>query len=132
MEDSSIGPPSTNEPKSTGASVGGQRPSEGGKSIGGQGSLPRVPTNGLPTNNEPSTIDRRRENWQTKSGWIEWTLRETKKLGRRRYPRFRRWEWNGASWVKSRPIYRADLDTMDEADYVKFAERRDRARKLKH
>jgi hypothetical protein len=89
-----------------------------------------VPTNDLPTNETPSTIDRRRQNWQTKRGWIEWTLRETKTMGRRRYPRFRRWEWNGETWVKSSPIYRADLDAMDEADYVKFAGRRDRARKL--
>lgn len=103
------------------------------KSISGQ-ALPRVPTN-MPTNEPPlSTIDKRHEERQIKRGWIEWPAHETKQYGKRRYPRHREWLWDEEKhkWIKSNPVYnyRPDLKPMNEVDYVKYAERRDKARKL--
>jgi len=98
----------------------------GGQVIGGHSTMP---TNGKGENKASST----NRNFQVKSGWIEWTARETKQYGKRRYPRYREWMWNVSEqkWVKSNPVYREDLpDAMNEDDYVKYAKRRDRARKL--
>lgn len=99
----------------------------GHESIGGHS---RVPTNEKRSSTNENAIGGQR---QIKRGWIEWTARETKKYGKRRYPRYREWLWDGSEqkWIKSSPVYREDLpDAMNEEDYVKYAKRRDKARKL--
>lgn len=92
-----------------------------------------MPTNESVPTNGPPTIDKKHPNWQTKGGWIEWTKRETKTMGTRRYPRRRKWRWDEEKedWVKTTPKYSLnDYDPVDEEDYVKIVERRERAKKL--